>query len=682
MNGKNLAKPFSTTLKRLTTTPPVAPRWEPLLFHCANTKNLATTKKLHTCILTSGTLVSSSNPTHLMSLLVSAYSHCGDFTYACHLFDKMPHRTSRVYRAMIRMHVEKGSPNNALKLFMDMLEFGNHTPDKYIFPFVIRACGMLSLRDLGVCVHGLAMVSGFGFDRFVGNSLLAMYMRCGDKEWARRVFNAMREKSTVAWNTMISGSFRNGSAKEALMVFREMVDGGVEMDCATILSVLPVCGYLQDLKVGIEVHSIVEEKGLGSKLAVWNSLVDMYVKCGQTNEAQKIFDEMDKKDVVAWTTMINGYLLKGDVSDAINLSRLMQLEGVRPNEVTLASLLAACANLPYLMLGKCMHGWALRQELDSDVNVETALVDMYAKCRRVQLALRVFSRTSKKKTVPWNAIVSGCVHNELGREAIILFKEMLFAGVKPNDATLKSLLPAYAIEPDLQQVMSIHSFLIRSGFISKTEITTGILDVYAKCGGLDYAHRIFNQIPVKDKDIILWSVIIAGYGMHGNGEVAVSLFREMVQTGVDPNEITFTSVLHACSHSGSVDDGLSLFDVMQKRHPSCLRIDHYTCMVDLLGRAGRLEEAHELIRTMPFEPSHAVWGALLGSCVIHENVELGEVAAKWLFELEPGNTGNFVLMGKIYAALGRWRDVENIRHRIKKIGLIKTPAHSAIEVRN
>ncbi|KAK4346437.1 hypothetical protein RND71_032776 [Anisodus tanguticus] len=307
------------------------------------------------------------------------------------------------------------------------------------------------------------------------------------------------------------------------------------------------------------------------------------------DEARLVFEKMIDRDVVTWTTMIHGFISDGDIKNALWFSQRMHLEGVKSNAVTLASLLSACASLPHLRLGKCLHGWAIR------------------------LGYQVFAKTSKKRTVPWNAILSGCLHNELAREAIELFKFMLSEAVK--DATLKSVFPAFAIEANFRQALSIHSYLVRSGFVTRTEVATGLVDIYSKCGNLDNGHKIFNGIPKKERDIILWSTLIAGYGIHGHGETSLSLFNEMVQSGVKPNEVTFTSVLHA----GLADDGLCLFNFMLRNHSDSLRTDHYTCMVDLLGRAGRLEEAYELIKTMTFEPSHAIWGALLGACVIHEN---------------------------------------------------------------
>ncbi|KAL7141054.1 hypothetical protein ABFS83_08G028800 [Erythranthe nasuta] len=674
MNGQ--CPPLSRTLKNLFST--TAEQCESLLFRCATTtKSVATTKKLHAHAITSG-LISN----HFLSLLTSAYGLCGHLQYACRLFDELPERTLVSYKSIIRMHTESGNPRGALKLFVEMHESGCYWADEYTYPFVIRSCGALIMPELGMGIHGLAVKSGSVSGSFVGNSLLAMYMSCGDKDGARRVFGAMKEKTAVSWNTMISGYFRNGCADEALMIFRKMMDCEVEFDSATVLSVLPACGYLKDLKMGREVHTLIKDKDIGKRLAVQNALVDMYVKCGRIDEARGVFDAMVDRDVVTWTTVINGYILNEDVKGALELCRLMQFQGVRPNEVTLSAILAMCVSLRDLKLGKCLHGWAIRQYIDSDVNVETALIDLYAKCSSLRHSYKVFSRTCKKRTVPWNAILSGCVHNKLGREAIQLFKQMLFEAVKLNDATWKSLLPAYAIEADLHQSMNIHGYVIKSGFVRKPDIVTGLIDIYSKCGNLQYAHKLFDDLSIKSRDIVSWSVIIAGYGKNGNGKVALSLFDEMVRCGVKPNEVTFTSVLHACGHSGLVDDGLNLFNYMIKNHKESARMDHYTCIVDLLGRADRLEEAYELIRTMPFEASCAVWGALLGACAIHENVELGEIAAKRLFELEPENTGNYVLMGNVYSAVGRFDDAEKVRRMMDNIGLVKAPANSVVEVRN
>ncbi|XVE68267.1 hypothetical protein DITRI_Ditri09bG0053700 [Diplodiscus trichospermus] len=649
-------------------------QYKSLLRHYTAAKALTKTTQLHALTITSGFLCP-----HLLSDLSIKYANCGDVENARKLFDEVPPSTVFSYNMMMKMYTKNGFYLETLNLFVEMVNSGKCMADNYTYPLVFKAVGEEKLVDFGRVVHGRVVMGGFEKDSFVMNSLLSMYMNCRKKEEGGKVFDSMWKPNVVSWNSMISGYFKNGCPKEALGIFNKMLDDEVEMDCATVVSVLPVCGFLKELKAGRRVSELVKEKGWGKEIVVRNALVDMFAKCGSMEEARLLFDGMVERDVVTWTSLINVYILNGDLRAALRLCFLMVLEGVRPNSVTLASLLSACGESKNLMDGRCLHGWAIRQKLESDVMVETSLIDMYAKCNHFDLSFQVFKRTSKKKTVPWNAILAGCIHNRLGNEAIKLFKEMLVEGVKPDDATLKSFLPAYAIHADLQQAMNMHSYLIKSGVLSNSEIATAVVDIYSKCGSLEYAHKIFNGIPNEKKDIYLWSVIIAGYGAHGHGKIAVSLFKEMVQAGVKPNEVTFTSVLHACSHAGLVDEGLDLFKFMLRNNQINPQADHYPCIADLLGRSGRLDEAYEIIRTMPFAPSYAVWGALLGACVIHENVELGEIAARWLFELEPENTGNYVLMAKIYSAVGRWKDAENMRHIINEIGLQKTPAHSLIQ---
>ncbi|XP_047312839.1 pentatricopeptide repeat-containing protein At5g39350, partial [Impatiens glandulifera] len=582
-----------------------------------------------------------------------------------------------LYNTMIRMYIKNASPYNRIKLFSDMLSSGNYSPDNYTFPSTIKACGDISSLELGTSVHCLAVTSGVHLNPFVENCLLAMYMNCSDLKSARLVFNTMQHRCLVSWNTMISAYSRNGCPKSALLVFKQMIDNGMIPDQASLASVLPVCGYLKDLNFGRRVHALAEAIGLRDRTVVQNALMDMYVKCGSMNEAESVFKKMDEKDVISWTTMINGYALNNYEKRALMLCAEMQFHGERPNFSTISLLLSVCASLNDLKHGKCLHSWVLRHKLESDILIETALINMYSRCKRVNLSQTVFRNMPRKRTATWNSIISGYNQNGLHREAIILFKEMISFPINYDAATFSSLLPVYAALADLKPSMNIHCYLTKSGFLSTASISSTLIDIYSKCGNLDSALKVFDEINTKDKDIVCWSVVLSGCGKHGRADIALSLFDQMIRSGLVPNEVTFTSVLHACSHSGLVDDGLLLFNVMLKYHERKLHGHHFNCIIDLLGRNGRLEEAHKLIKK--FEPNnHAILGAILGACVIHENVELGELTAKRLFELEPENTGNYVLLGKIYAAAGRWIDAENIRHMIDQIGLRKKPALSLI----
>lgn len=652
----------------------LATRFRSLVDHRIATDDLATAKRLHAQAITSGLLSFPPFVFTICSNLAASYASCGYIPHARRLFDVMPQRSLFLCNAFIKIYMSHNLHYDALNVFDKMLASDQCRPDTFTYTSVIKACSKLSFFDVGLSIHASLFISGFESDSSIQNSLLSLYMNCGVIKAAQKLFDEMPERTVVSWNSLISGYFKNSCPSKAVMVFRSMLDSGLDPDCATIVSVLPACGFLAELELGRKVHTLVGEKGLGKILAVSNALIDMYARCGRMDEAQNILENMTVRDVVTWTTMINSV----DPGTALDFCRLMLSDGVKPNPITVSSLLSACATLFVLRHGRCLHGWSIRQNFDSDIHVETALIDMYAKCKRMDLSFKVFRKTSRRRTAPWNALIAGYTRRNLADQAIEAFKEMLNQNVDRDSVTLNGLLPAYAVLADLQLAKNVHCYLTRTGFVSNVEVTTSLIDIYSKCGSLESAHKLFDSISSYEKDIIVWSVIISCYGLHGHGRTAVLLFNEMVKYGVSPNEVTFTSVLHACSHAGLVEEGFRLFGFMVREHDTMLQTDHYTCIVDLLGREGRLDEAYDLIRTMPMKANHAVWGALLGGCVIHGNAKLAEVAAAELFEIEPDNTGNYVQMANIYSASGRWKDAENVRREMNQIGLIKTPAHSAI----
>ncbi|KNA03456.1 hypothetical protein SOVF_208920, partial [Spinacia oleracea] len=579
------------------------------------------------------------------------------------------------------MHSQSGSPFEVLKLFVDMLSSGYLLPDRFTYPFVIKACGDLSLLKSGVILHGKVVTGGFSSNVFVLNSILAMYMSCGAVEMVKRAFYVSGGRDMVSWATMISGFVKNGCPNDALLIFDEMIDSGAQLNRSAVLSVLSACGDLKDLSFGIKVHGIVVEKGLKDDICICNALINMYARCGRMDEAKQVFNKIKERDVVTWTTLMQGYISNGNAKYALEFCWLMHLEGVVPNSVTVATLLQASGSLQAVKQGRCLHACVVRQNLLRDAIIETALIDMYAKCNHIRDCFLVFTQSSQKRVASWNAMISAYTHNGLASDAIDCFKQMLHEAVGPDAITISGLLCAYADLVNGRQSFSVHGCLIKSGFLSDIEVVRGLIDIYSKCGKLEYSQKLFNEVSLLCRDITLWSALIGGYGAHGHGETAVLLFKRMVQSGAKPNEITFTCVLDACSHAGLVDEGLELFKLMVTTCQANPSMYHYTCMVDLLGRAGRLQEAYELIKTMPFTPNHAVWGSLMGACAVHQNVELGEIAAKILVNIEPENTSNYVLLANIYASAGRWEDAENLRLMIDNVGSGKKPGHSFIEAK-
>ncbi|KAK9699353.1 hypothetical protein RND81_08G169100 [Saponaria officinalis] len=660
---------------------PNSAKYIALLQNYTKFQSLTNTKKLHAHILVSGLLsVPSFRPIILRSNLASCYAFCGHLPYARHLFDEMPKPTLFLCNAVIKMYSQMGFPCDVLRVYADNFASGALFADGFTYPFVIKACGDLSLRRIGVVLHGKAVSGGFGLNIFVLNTLLDMYMNCGDVGFARRVFDVMCERDVVSWTTMISGYSRNGYDKEALLMFDEMVRTRVEIRRCAVVSVLSACKNLQDMSFGRKVHAIVEEKGLLNDVSICNALIDMYAKCGIMENAHEVFEKMKKKDVVTWTTLINGHVLNDRAGDALRVCQKMHLEGIRPNSVTVVILLQACGSLCALIPGKCLHAWVIMQNLIYDTYIETALIEMYAKCDNIGHSIGVFNLSSREKVGPWNSMISAYMHNGLAKDAICCFKQMMFETVCPDVITVITALLAYARIADARQTCNVHSFLFSCGFLSDKEVIRGLIDLYSKCGYLNYSHAIFDEVVQGCRDVILWSALISSYGMHGEGEIAVSLFKQMVESGIQPNEVAYTCALDACSHAGLVDDGFDLFKLMLEKGQSFPSMHHYTCIVDLLGRAGRLQEAYELIMKMPCQPNHAVWGALLGACFVRGNMELGEIAARSLIDLEPENAHHYVLLANIYAASGRWKDAENTRAMISDVRSGKTPGHSSVEV--
>ncbi|MQL94653.1 hypothetical protein Taro_027319 [Colocasia esculenta] len=683
MNGASSSVPRPTAAL----VPLTSSRCLALLQCCALTRSLTKGKLLHAHLITAGLLSPLLGELRcsfftLPVKLASTYALCGDALTARLLFDQMSpqRRTPFLCNALLRGYLQNGLPLDALRLFDEMRVLGRR-PDKFTFTFALKACADLSMRPAGEQVHCMALVMGFASDGYVQNSLMGMYVSCGDVVEAGKVFGGMRARTVVSWNTMISGLFQNGYAEKALALYDQMAAAGVELDRATVVSVLPACACLGDLLRGRQVHMSVNEKGFGGHVGVKNSLIDMYSKCGSLKDARVVFeDEACQRDVVSWTALIGGYILHKFPSEALSLAHEMMASGTKPNAVTMASLLSACTSSSSLTThGKCLHGSSVRLSLESDIIVETALIDMYAKCGSIHLSLSVFANGSKRRAT-WNALISSYAHHNLPTKAVNSFKQMLSEAVLADLATITSVLPAYSDLADLRQARNIHGYLVSMGFHRQIEVATGLMDVYAKTGSLETAHELFDGLPAKD--MVSWSAIIAGYGLHGHARTAITLFERMEASGVEPNEVTFTSMLYSCSHAGLVDEGLYFFRRMIESPRVRPEAEHYACIVDLLGRAGRLGEAYGLIRAMPFEPNHAVWGALLGACVIHGNVELGEQAAGHLFDLEPENTGNYVLLGNIYSAVGRWKDAENVRNLVKRRGLKKEPGCSLIELPN
>ncbi|KAI4347787.1 hypothetical protein L6164_008569 [Bauhinia variegata] len=443
---------------------------------------------------------------------------------------------------------------------------------------------------------------------------------------------------------------------------------------------LQLCAKTRSSMEGMATHAQIIRVGLEIDIPTSNMLINMYSKCGLVDDACQKFNEMPKKSLVSWNTMIGSLTKNGNEQEALTLFIQMQREGTPLNEFTISSVLCACAMKCSVIECMQLHAFAIKASILSNVFVGTALLDVYAKCSSIEDARRVFESMPERSAVTWSSMLAGYVQNELHEEALVLFHNAQMMGLEWDQFMISSVICACACLAVLVEGTEVHAMSCKLGFDSNIYISTSLIDMYAKCGCIREAYLVFQG--VEKSSIVLWNAMISGFARHARALEVMILLEKIQQMGFLPNEVTYVSVLNACSHMGLHEEGQKYFNLMIKQHNVLPNILHYSCMVDILGRAGLVDKAHNLIETMPFNATISMWGSLLASCRIHGNIELAEVAAKHLFEMEPNNAGNHVLLANIYAAKKKWEEVARARKFLKESDLKKERGKSWIQIKN
>ncbi|WOK93065.1 pentatricopeptide repeat-containing protein [Canna indica] len=611
--------------------------------------------------------------------LIGFYSRF-DILLSHNLFEMMKSRNTVSWNAIIDGYLQIEEFSEALKIFLQML-VENVAPDSVTFLVVLQSCGGSGCLKLGKQVHQLVVKYGFYWDKFVGNALIDMYGNCGHSEYASLAFENMLTRDVASCNAMIS-AYRNCLCyNEALALFRRMQFECIGESIVTIGTMLSVCAQCGCLEKGKQLHAYAIKNGMAGNSSLDSGLLSMYIDLNAISSAQEIFNGMDKSNAVVWNTLIMGLINNGLTCQAWDCFKNMQQTETKPNSFTMVSLLAGCKNIAVLNFGRSVHGYVLRHGLDVNESLCTALADMYMDCGHECTALHIFWNYSDRDLVSWNAMIGSYAHNGQPNGALTLFYQM-YSEVKPDAVTMINVLSSCAQIGNLLQGRSFHAYILRRelGLTRDTALGNALLTMYAKCGSIRSAEFIFRSLL--EKDIISWNAMISAYGIHGQGEDAVSIFDELLDTGERPTLVTFVSVLSACSHSGMVEKGWEIFYSMNRDYNIAPELVHYACMVDLFGRAGNLDKAKELICLMPMEPDPTLWRSLLSACRIFSNVELASIVGEKLIELEPMNIANYILLSNIYAAVGNWEDVNTLRAKIKEKGSEKTPGTSWINIKN
>ena len=587
---------------------------------------------------------------------ISSYMRNGLVEEAQKLFDKMPLRNTVTWNAMIRGYFINGR-------FVEAVNFFDQMPERDIFSY---------------------------------NTVIDGMMQCGDVDGAREVFDGMLFRDVVTWNSMVSGYIRNGMIYNAVEAFDGMLLKDV-ISWNLVIGGLVNCGDL-DLAEEYFRRMIVRDT------VSWTIMISGLASAGRVVEAFELFVNMPVRDVQAWNAMMVGYIENGQIEIAEDLFQKMPEHNFESWNELISGLVRSkrvthAINLFMEMPQKCQKMWnsillelvrnglikqvhAIMEKFPySDVVTWTNLIVGYFGLGEVGGAIQIFELMPARDATVWNATVFGLGENDQGEEGLKLFIRMKESGPSADKATFTSVLTICSDLPTLQFGKQTHADVIKSGFNSFISVSNAMITMYARCGSMHSALLEFSSMS--SHDIISWNSIICGFAHHGNGEKALEMFERMRLTDIMPNHITFVGVLSACSHAGLVDQGRYYFDFMKSK--CCLQpeIEHYTCIVDLLGRFGLIDEAMNFLDQMRadgVEVPASVWGALLGACRIYKNIEVGKIAGERVLEVDPCNSGVYLILAELLLSGGKGEEAEKIWAQMKENGVKKQPGCSWIEV--
>ncbi|CAH9125754.1 unnamed protein product [Cuscuta epithymum] len=599
--------------------------------------------------------------------MLSAYGQNGQLNKARELFDKIPQRTVVSWNAMLTAYMRCSfDVDEIFKFFLAMPERNAVSFAAMVTGFVIA--GRFSEAEKlyhetpvvfrePVCSN--AMINGYlkngkleeavrvfenmrGKDIVSYSSMVDGYCKSGNFIEARKLFDAMWERNNVTWSSMMNGYMRAGSFEDGFALFQQMRrEGEVRVEPTTLTIIFEACGKYKKCELGFQIHGLVLQLGHICDVFLSNSIITMYSRFGCTYAARSAFDAMISKDIVSWNSLISCYVQGGRLEEAYEL---------------------------------------FVKAPEKDVVSWTTLLMGFTKKGLIEKGLTLFKRMPEKDVIAWSSMISGFVHNAAYEEAFCLFVQMIKSSVRPNPITLCSMLSASAGLAVLSQGLQIHAHVLKMCLEFDLLIQSSLISMYSKCGSVNDAYRIF--ISVKEPNICIFNAMIIGFSQNGLGNEALHLFKELEGKGEMPNAITLLGVLLACTHSGMVEEGWNYFKSMMSLYMIEPELDHYAIMVDILGKAGLLDEAMSLIKSMPLEPHSGVWGALLSSSRTHLRPDLAKVAAEHIYRLEPSNSAPYVALSDMYSFMGQKTDEEQVRLAKRLIGIKKSPGCSWILLKN
>ncbi|XP_006646667.1 pentatricopeptide repeat-containing protein At4g19220, mitochondrial [Oryza brachyantha] len=608
--------------------------------------------------------------------LITFYSEFGVPDSAEEVFVRTSNKNLVTWNAMIKGMIENERVKEAMCMFQEMIS--KNQPDVATLVTMISACGDQGILPEGKELHGYIIRKGHLFEESsVGNSLLHLYMKCNDPYTAHVLFRTMPIRDLVSWNTMISGYSRNGSlGEEAKAMFNALLSEGLRCTLTTVIAVIPSCSCPQDLNFGKSIHSFILKYGFLSEVSAANSLIHMYICCGDSLAAFSLLKNITPlSDIISWNTAIVCCVQNGLYRDALEAFKFMHSTlTLNPDSITIVSILSVCGSLKLQSLGKSMHCIALKHLIAFNLRVNNALLTMYFRFADTESAELIFSSLGDRNLCTWNCMISGFAQNNEGWRALQFYKKM--EDFEPNEISIVGIICACTQLGDLRQGKIIHGYALRFGLQTNAFISASLVDMYSKCGRLDISIKIFESSA--EKSIACWNSMISAFGFHGLGLKSIEIFWMMNNSGMRATRSTFIALLSACSHSGLIDEGWKYYHLMTQHLGIVPTPEHNVCIVDMLGRAGRLQEAHGFVESLPSKQAHGVWGALLSACSKKFELKMGESIAKYLLCLEPEHSGYYVTMSNLYACQDVWSGAVQVRDILQDKGLMKPRGHSII----
>ncbi|XP_010912039.2 pentatricopeptide repeat-containing protein At4g08210 [Elaeis guineensis] len=680
------------------------------LRHCGRVLAIGHGKSLHAQLIKQGFC----RDIFVANNIVAMYGDLNLCDDAQRLFDEMPERNVVSWTTSISAHIHAGNPVEALRVFYWMLDNEMEEPNGFTFSAALKACSMVGNLELGKWIHEHVLRAGLQSDAVLMNAILDMYLKCGSLSDARRVFDGLSSVNSTSWNTIIAGYSREGNMVEAEALFLQVPEPnavsyntiiagfaqlespkalnyvnmmhieGFKFDDFTFPCALKTCGNLRFEKMGEQIHTYIVKCGYKPSLFIGSSLIDMYANCGQMIHAIKVYDEYSSyKGLIPdrlplLNSMLSGFAVNRYDRQALDLVSEIHSMGIGLDAFTLSSALRVCINLRNMSIGLQVHGLTVTNGCYADHVVGSVLVDLYAKCGYLEDALRLFHGLPHKDVIAWAGLIADCVQHGSNHLAFSLFKDMMSTETEVDHFVVSSVLKACSVLAWAQGGEQVHAYSIKGGFDSESVTIASLIDMYSKCGNIDDGLRVFESAA--QKDTVCWTGMILGCGYNGRAKEAIELFEKMLKSGVEPNGITILGALSACRHAGLVEEACRFFKAMRDRHGLEPSLEHYCCMIDILSRAGCIEEAKQLISNMPHETDDVIHNSLLGACLMDQN-NLAKLASLDLLPSSSYDTSGNVTLSNIYASLGMWDASAKFKEAIKKVS-IKEAGRSWIEIRS